>query len=133
MHFVERILDCQPYRVLLRFTSGEVRWVDLEPTLRAKAHTPESAYRRLLNPELFCQVRLDPEAKTICWEGLARLVTASGAEELAPLDFCPDALYKMSVPELPGEDRAGQGSSLTLHDSPPNLSPDPDATPPTLN
>ena len=116
MHFVEEILDCRPYRVLLRFSGGEVRWIDLEPTLKARANIAESPYRRLLNPAVFCQVRLNHEAKTIYWEGLARMVTSTGAEEPAALDFCPDSLYKMSMPELPSQDRASQRSSLILND-----------------
>jgi hypothetical protein len=103
MHFVEQIIDCQPYRLLLKFTSGEVRWVDLEPTLKAKATSPESSYRRLLDRVVLGQAQLDREARTIYWEGLARLVSADGAEEPAPLDFCPDTLYKMSIPVTPNE------------------------------
>ena len=98
MRFVEQIVDCQPYRLLLKFSSGEVRWVDLAPTLKAKATSPESAYRRLLDRAIFRQVKLDREARTIYWEGLARMVSADGAEEPAPLDFCPDTLYEMSIP-----------------------------------
>ena len=79
MHFIEEILDVRPYRLTLRFNTGEVRSVDLEATLRAKTTSPQSAYQRLLDPAVFCQVRLDREARTICWDGLARQVEANGA------------------------------------------------------
>jgi hypothetical protein len=98
MYFIEQILDVRPYRVTVRFNTGEVRVVDLASTLHAKAASPESAYRRLLDPALFCQVRLDRESRTLCWDGLARMLAADGTEQPAPLDFCPDVLYRLSVP-----------------------------------
>ncbi len=100
MHFVEEILDARPYRLTLKFNTGEVRCVDLEPTLRAKAASPQSSYGQLLDPATFARVRLDRSARTICWDGLAREVQADGTERPAPLDFCPDMLYDLgrSVP-----------------------------------
>jgi Protein of unknown function (DUF2442) len=98
MHFVEQIVDVQPYRLTLKFSAGEVRLVNLEPLLKAKATSPQSAYQRLLDPAVFCQVRLDCEARTIYWEGLARCVGDDGTEQPAPLEFCPDVLYEMSQP-----------------------------------
>jgi len=105
MHFVEQIVDVQPYRLLLKFGHGEARLVNLESTLKARATSPESAYRRLLDPAVFSQVRLDPEARTIYWEGLARCVAADGTEQPAPLDLCPDVLYEMSVPVSENESK----------------------------
>jgi len=46
------LLAAQPYRLTLRFNTGEVRAVDLEAFLRAKAGAPGSAYRSLLDPHL---------------------------------------------------------------------------------
>src|SRR6266853_828007 len=116
MHFVEQILDVQPYRLVLKFSGGEVRSVNLESILRGKATSPQSAYRLLLDPAVFCQVRLDGEARTIYWEGLARCVAADGTEQPAPLDFCPDVLYEMSS-DVP-ESESREGSSLILKDAP---------------
>jgi len=59
---------------------------------------PQSAYGRLLDAATFSGARLDPEARTVCWDGLAREITADGAEQAAPLDFCPDVLYQLSTP-----------------------------------
>jgi Protein of unknown function (DUF2442) len=98
MHFVEQIVDVQPYWLTLKFSGGQVRLVNLEPLLKAKATSPQSAYRQLLDPAVFCQVRLDREARTIYWEGLAQCVGSDGSEQPAPLDFCPDVLYEMSQP-----------------------------------
>jgi hypothetical protein len=105
MHFVEEILDVQPYRLTLKFNTGEIRCVNLEATLHAKATLPESAYRRLLDPVLFRQVRLDRQSRTICWEGLARQIQTDGTEQPAPLDFCPDALYALGTPLAESESR----------------------------
>jgi len=105
MHFIEEILDARPYRLTLKFNTGEVRCAELEATLRAKATSPDSAYRRLLDPAVFRQVRLDQESRTVCWDGLARQVQADGTEQPAPLDFCPDALYELSTPLAAGESR----------------------------
>ena len=106
MHFVEEILDVRPYRLTLKFNTGEIRCVDLEATLRAGATSPESAFGRLLDPATFRRVKLDRESRTICWEGLARELQADGTEQPAPLDFCPDVLYQLSAPGAESDSRA---------------------------
>jgi hypothetical protein len=98
MRFIEKLVAVCPYRLTLQFNTGEVRLVNLEPTLRAKAGSPQSAYGRLLDPATFSRVRLDPEARTVSWDGLAREITPSGVEQPAPLDLCPDFLYELSTP-----------------------------------
>ncbi len=98
MHFVEEIVEVQPYRLILKFNTGEVRRVDLEPTLRAKATSPGSAYGRLLDPTIFGRVRLDSQSRTIYWDGLACEVQSDGTEQPAPLDLCPDMLYDLGSP-----------------------------------
>jgi len=126
MHFVKEILAVHPYRLTLRFDTGEVRVVELEATLRAKGASPQSAYGRLLDAATFSRVRFDPEARTVCWDGLARETTADGAEQAAPLDFCPDVLYELSSPlgqdlvESAAEDhKPAEVSGFTLKDEPP--------------
>jgi hypothetical protein len=116
------------YRIRLRFNTGEVRVVGLEPALRAKAGTPQSAYGRLLDPGTFSQVRLDLEARTVCWDGLAREITPDGAEQPAPLDLCPDFLYELSTPyaqavvePAAGNRKLTEPSGLILKDEPPHL------------
>ena len=128
MHFVEKLLAAQPYRLTLRFNTGEVRAVDLEAFLLAKAGAPGSAYRSLLDPHTFCQARLDAESRTVCWDGLAREITGEGAEQPAPLDLCPDVLYNLSTPHIPAppESVARQEAapwSLILHDEAPQAKP----------
>ncbi len=115
MHFVEKLVAVRPYRLTLQFNTGEIRNVDLEATLRARVASPQSAYGRLLDPATFSRVRLDPESRTVCWDGLAREIADDGTEKAAPLDFCPDTLYKMSTP-LP---QNTPGSAFVLKDEPP--------------
>jgi len=72
-------------------------------------------------------VRLDPESRTVCWDGLAREITADGSEQPAPLDFCPDVLYepgtvlaKDAVGHSVDEQRKQAATSgLILKDKPP--------------
>jgi Protein of unknown function (DUF2442) len=124
MHFVEKLLSAQPYRLTLRFNTGEVRAVDLEAFLRAKAAAPGSAYRSLLDPQTFCRARLDAESRTVCWDGLAREITGEGAAQPAPLDLCPDVLYSLSTPQAPDSAESttrqeAAAESLILHDERP--------------
>jgi hypothetical protein len=126
MKFVENLLAACPYRLTLRFNTGEVRVVDLEATLRAKGTAPQSAYGRLPDPATFSRARLDPEARTVCWDGLAREITSDGVEQPAPLDLCPDFLYELGTPLAQGvvEPAAGdrkltEPSGLILKDEPP--------------
>jgi len=97
MHFVEKLVAVRPYRLTLLFNTGEVRAVDLESFLRARAGTHPSAYQSLLDPATFCAARLDPQSRTICWDGLAHEITGAGTEQPAPLDLCPDVLYGLST------------------------------------
>jgi hypothetical protein len=119
MHFVEEILDARPYTLTVRFSNGEIRSVPLEPTLRANASSTDSAYHRLLDPTIFRQVRLDRNAGTVCWDGLAVEVTADGTEQPAPLDFCPDVLYELSTPVAGGATRPADSSALAMREEPP--------------
>jgi hypothetical protein len=128
MHFVEELVAARPYRLTLRFNTGEVRAVDLESFLQAKAGTPQSAYRSLLDPATFCRARLDLESRTVCWDGLAREITAAGTDQPAPLDLCPDVLYGLSTAlaqepaeRVMAEKRTlAESSSLVLKDEPPH-------------
>ena len=52
--------------------------VDLEPTLRAKGGSLQSAYGQLLDVATFPLARLDVEARTVCWDGLVYPVTTVG-------------------------------------------------------
>jgi hypothetical protein len=119
MHFVEEILDARPYTLTLRFSTGETRSVPLEATLRANATSVDSAYRRLLDPAVFLRARLDRNAGTVSWDGLAIEVTAEGEVQPAPLDFCPDVLYELSAPVGGSGPKPADSSTLALREEPP--------------
>jgi len=59
MKFVEKLLAVHRYRLTLQFNTGEIRVTDLEPMLRAKGASAQSAYGRLIGAT-FCRARLDP-------------------------------------------------------------------------
>jgi hypothetical protein len=128
VHFVEKLMSVRPYRLTLLFNTGEVRMVDLESFLREKAGTSVNAYQMLLDPRTFCRARFDPESRTVCWDGLAREITTERTEQPAPLDLCPDVLYRLSTP-LPREHMPNQqhprpaASNLVLKDEPPRNAP----------
>ena len=69
----------QKYEVLLEFSTGEQKIVDLEPLLRGPIFEPLRQ-----DPELFRSVRVDEELGTIVWQ--------SGA------DIDPDVLYGAHLP-----------------------------------
>jgi len=124
-------MSVRPYRLTLLFNAGELRIVDLESFLRGKAGLSQNAYRSLLDPATFCRARLDPESRTVCWDGLAREITGEGTDQPAPLDLCPDVLYALSTPLAgsPGEHKSDEQrtrpitSSLVLKDEPPRNAP----------
>jgi len=72
-----KVLD--KFRVLLEFSDGEQKNVDLEPLLRGPIFEPLKQ-----NPSLFRSVRVDEELGTIVWD--------NGA------DIDPDVLYGTHVP-----------------------------------
>lgn len=132
MHFVDKLVTVHPYRLTLLFNTGEARVVELESFLRAKAGSSSSAYQRLLDPTTFCRARLDPESRTVCWDGLAREITGEGTYQPAPLDLCPDLLYGLSTPlpqvsgeRVTSEQRTEPGPcGLVLKDEPPRNAPE---------
>ena len=76
---VRAVTPLDGFRVLLGFSTGEEKTVDLEPLLRGPVFEPLRE-----NPELFRRVRVDEESGTIVWE--------NGA------DIDPDVLYGSQVP-----------------------------------
>ncbi len=82
VHHIQKIVDKQPYKLLLEFNTGETLWVDLESTLKRKSTHEKSIFRPLLNPEYFNNVKYNEEIRCIYW--------GNG------VDFCPDVLYMMA-------------------------------------
>ena len=89
MHHITSIIDIQPYTISVVFDGKETRKINFEPLLKN--------FPVLQNPKVFLAAKLD-DYPTLMWAGLAKIKELNGAISLAPLDFCPDSLYMMSVP-----------------------------------
>ncbi len=76
---VRGVKPLEKFQVLLEFSTGEQKIVDLEPFLRGPIFEPLRQ-----NPELFRSVHVDEELGTIVWE--------NGA------DIDPDVLYGTYAP-----------------------------------
>lgn len=76
---VRFVKPLEKFQVMLEFTNGEQKIVDLEPFLRGPIFEPLRQ-----NPEVFRSVRVDEELGTIVWE--------NGA------DIDPDVLYGTHIP-----------------------------------
>lgn len=79
MILVRSVKVLEKFQVLLEFSNGEQKNVDLEPLLRGPIFEPLKQ-----NPSLFSSVRVDEELGTIVWD--------NGA------DIDPDVLYGAHVP-----------------------------------
>ncbi len=82
LHLIKEIKEVNPYRVRLRFNTGEIKEVDLEKNLTEWSKTPNSPYSQLLDPEYFKNIKLNTEMETIYWDN--------------GIDFCPDVLYSLA-------------------------------------
>jgi hypothetical protein len=93
---IQAIVSVQPLTIVARWTNGEVRCIDFSRMLAAYEDKPNSSLGKLLQPEVFCQVSLDPEMQTLRWEGLINQRKPDGSLEPAQLDICPDVLFENS-------------------------------------
>lgn len=82
IHLVKEIKNVSPYKVRLKFNTGEIKEVDLEEKLKEWSKTPGSTYKQLLEPDYFKRVKLNREIETIYWEN--------------GIDICPDVLYSLA-------------------------------------
>ena len=94
---IQKIISVEPYKVVCLWSTGEIRVVDLENTLRAKSTAQNSSFAPLLEPKRFQEVQLDQESATIYWAEGSTMLDYDGSRKPAPLDFCPDVLYEMST------------------------------------
>ena len=78
------IEDIRPYALKLKFNTGEIMEVNLEPMLRSKPK--DNRWADLLDPDVFQSVRVESEAPT--W--------------LDSLDICPDVLFYMGQRQAEG-------------------------------
>lgn len=83
LHLVKEIIDIEPFKLTLRFNTGEIRQVNLAEKLNEWATIPQSKFAELKNYEVFKQVKLDSDFETLVWEN--------------GIDLCPDVLYELST------------------------------------
>ena len=83
IHLIREIVDMEPFKIILRFNTGEIRQVNLADKLNEWATSPQSKFTELKNYEVFKQVKLDKEFQTLVWDN--------------GLDLCPDVLYELST------------------------------------
>lgn len=82
IHLITELISAEPYKLTLKFNTGEIRQVDLEAKLNEWASNPKSIFAELKDPEYFKKVKLDPDFNSVVWEN--------------GIDLCPDVLYNMS-------------------------------------
>jgi len=85
MHLIKEIISAEPYKLKLKFNTGEIKTIDLEPKLNEWSKTPDSKFKELLKPEFFVNVKYNNEMESIYWDN--------------GIDLCPDVLYKMDMVE----------------------------------
>lgn len=73
IHFVQNITLMPPYTLSFRFEDGTEQTINFEPVLHGELYGP------LRDQNLFSQVKIDPEVRTLVWP--------NGA------DFDPATLY----------------------------------------
>lgn len=61
IHRVTAVEVTGTYRLRVSFDDGSSREIDLEPILKGELYGP------LRDPELFAQVKVDPEVRTLVW------------------------------------------------------------------
>jgi hypothetical protein len=83
IYLVKEIIDIEPFKLTLRFNTGEIRQVNLAEKLNEWAINPQSKFAELKNYEVFKKVKLNSDFETLVWEN--------------GIDLCPDVLYELST------------------------------------
>lgn len=82
MQHIKEIIEVKPFKLKLRFNTDEELTVDLEDRLKSKSKTDNSIYKKLLDPNYFASVKMNPEMESVYWDN--------------GVDFCSDVLYMMA-------------------------------------
>jgi hypothetical protein len=53
VHLIKEIIDIEPFKIILRFNTGEIRQVNLADKLNEWATSPQSKFAELKNYEVF--------------------------------------------------------------------------------
>ena len=98
LHRIRKIIGVAPYAIVCEWTDGAIRIIKMEQKIKEWSDEPQSIYKQLLDKNVFMQVKLDTESKTLFWENLVKMQDTLGKLIDAPLDIDPEVLYEMSVP-----------------------------------
>ena len=98
LHRIQRIVNVTPYTIMCEWCNGEIRAILMEDKMKEWADESGSVYKNLLDKNIFMEVQLDAESKTLFWDGLVNMRDAAGKLFNATLDIDPEVLYEMSVP-----------------------------------
>jgi glycogen debranching enzyme len=88
-YLIKEIIRAKPYILTLKFNTGEILDVDLEPKLIEWTSTPDSIYKQLLEKDYFCQVQFEQDWETIFWDN--------------GVDLCADVLYELAAKTKPSQ------------------------------
>src|SRR5690349_21239996 len=95
---VKEILEVIPYKVTMKFTTGEVKVFDFQKFFEKHRSNPDAVVHKLKDKNVFMQVRLNSESGTICWDNLTTMIDLDGSRKPAEYDPAPEVLYELSVP-----------------------------------
>ena len=91
---IKNIIEVKPFAIKCEWTNGEIRLIDFQ--LLKKELGNEVLFNKILQPEIFKQVKLDASSKTLYWDNMMPYTDYDGSKKIGPLDFCPDVLYQQS-------------------------------------
>lgn len=85
---IVEIVDVEPYQIIARFSSNELRKIDFTSLVEK--------FPSLKHPQIFLKAKID-DYPTIAWDNLGMIRELDGSIKSCPLDFSPETLYKLSV------------------------------------
>jgi hypothetical protein len=98
MKWIEKILDIKPYIVKTLWNDDTIRLINLEEFLENKSKKTESSYNKLLDKDVFKEVKCD--GTSLYWENLIKYIDYDGTEKDGNLDISPELLFELSYLEL---------------------------------
>lgn len=98
---ITEIIKVEPFKVIVRWTTGEIRVIDFERLLREWKVQPDDIEAALFEYDVFRYVSVG-EDRTLCWVNVPvdHLAFDSNTtiRKSSPLAFDPDVLYQVSKP-----------------------------------
>ena len=68
IYLIKEIISVEPFKLKLRFNSGDIKSVDLEPKLLEWSKSPDSKFKQLLDPDYFKSVKYNAEIESVYWD-----------------------------------------------------------------